>query len=56
MPVMLAPASAKVFITGPADEAIAMLKPYLAEEMHAHRVTQAMTKAGYDGPDCTAAI
>ena len=56
MPVMVAPASAKAFIKGTASEAAAMLHPYPAESMRAHRVTPAMNKANYEGPDCIAAM
>ena len=56
IPVMVAPASAKAFIKGTASEAAAMLHPYPAESMRAHRVTPAMNKANYEGPDCIAAM
>ena len=56
MPVMLDPASTGAFIGGTVDEAAGMLKAYPAGTMHAHRVSTAMNKSGYDGPDCIAAI
>ena len=52
MPVMFDPASAEVFVGGTVDEATKMLEAYPAEAMRAHRVSPAMNKAGYDGPDC----
>ena len=56
MPVMLGPASARVFAGGTADEATERLKAYPAEAMRTYRVSPAMNRAGYDGPDCIVAI
>ena len=56
MPVMLPPANADAFIMAPPGDAAEMLISYSADDMHAHRVSPAMNRAGFDEAACIAPI
>ena len=56
MPMMLDPVFAEALVRSAVAQATDMLESYPAGDMHEHRVSSSMNKAGYDGPDCITAI